>query len=233
MPRRIKNLNWARIADEVLDRGFSETDRILSDEACGALKAAYDDTRLYRKTIVMQRYSMGRGEYKYFDYPLPSPVQALRSALYEKLHPIALEWCQRLGMEKDFPQSHDDFLKRCKEVTQSLPTPLILKYGPGDYNCLHQDLYGEEGFPFQVIVALSDLENYEGGELVLTKQRPRLQTIPYVLRIPKGHAIVTTTHFHAQKGVKGFYRAPMRHGVSAVRSGERFTLGLIFHDARP
>ncbi|RYZ81398.1 MAG: hypothetical protein EOP04_24055 [Proteobacteria bacterium] len=180
----------------------------------------------------MQRFSMGRGEYKYFRYPLPDVVQELRERFYEKLAPLANEWCSRLALDIQYPLLHKDFLAECAVAGQVVPTPLILHYGKGDYNCLHQDLYGKVWFPFQVIIGLSNESAYEGGELVLTKQRPRLQSIPYVLKIPRGSAVVTSTNFHSEKGVRGYYRAPMKHGVAEVIEGERFTLGLIFHDAQ-
>ncbi len=226
-------LDWLRISRELLDRGFAVTGRMLSDEDCLGLREGYAKAELYRKTIVMQRYSMGRGEYKYFADPLPPLVRELRENLYVQLSPVADEWCRRLGMEKTYPDRHQDFLELCRKEGQVEPTPLILRYQAGDYNCLHQDLYGEVWFPFQVIFGLSEPgKDYEGGELVLTKQRPRLQTIPYVLSIPKGAAVITTTNFHPEKSVKGHYRALMRHGVGEIRSGERFTLGIIFHNAR-
>jgi hypothetical protein len=229
---RIDQLNWKQIQDDVLGRGFAVTDRILLDDEIESLKSSYGEEGLYRKTIVMQRYSMGRGEYKYFRYPLPDIVQGLREMFYEKLAPLANEWSLRLGLESRYPPLHKDFLMECSGAAQTIPTPLILRYGKGDYNCLHQDLYGKLWFPFQVIFGLSDESDYKGGELVLTKQRPRLQSIPYVLKIPKGAAVVTSTNFHAEKSVRGYYRAGMKHGVAEVSEGERYTLGVIFHDAQ-
>lgn len=229
---RIEKFDWNKISEDLLGRGFAVTDRLLLDVEIEALKASYSQEDLYRKTIVMQRYSMGRGEYKYFRYPLPDLVQGLRDSFYAKLAPLANDWSSRLALENRYPQTHEDFLSECLAASQSVPTPLILHYSKGDYNCLHQDLYGKVWFPFQVIFGLSDETEYQGGELVLTKQRPRLQSIPYVMKIPKGSAVVTTTNFHAEKGVRGFYRAPMKHGVAEVTSGERYTLGLIFHDSQ-
>ncbi|RZA14067.1 MAG: hypothetical protein EOP10_28660, partial [Proteobacteria bacterium] len=202
---RIEKFDWNEISEDLLGRGFAVTDRLLFDDEIEALKASYEQEDLYRKTIVMQRYSMGRGEYKYYRYPLPDLVQDLRKSFYAKLFPLANEWSSRLGLENRYPQTHEDFLSECLAASQSVPTPLILHYSKGDYNCLHQDLYGKVWFPFQVIFGLSDETEYQGGELVLTKQRPRLQSIPYVMKIPKGAAVITTTNFHAEKGMRGFY----------------------------
>lgn len=216
-----------------LDRhGFGRLPGLLTPQVCDELIARYDEDTLYRSTISMQRYSFGKGEYRYFAYPLPKLVHDLRTELYPELARIANAWAERAGKQADWHLVHEALLKRCHEAGQVRPTPLILRYGPGDYNCLHQDLYGEVHFPLQVIVGLSDPDtDYMGGELVLVEQRPRMQSIPRVIVPQKGEGIVIPVRQRPVEGKRGWYHTQMRHGVNEVRTGERFTLGLIFHDA--
>jgi hypothetical protein len=180
----------------------------------------------------MARHGFGRGEYKYFSYPLPAPVARLRSALYPRLVPIANRWYEQMGLATRFPETHEAFLERCHAAGQDRPTPLLLQYGPQDYNCLHQDLYGEHVFPLQVAILLSEPdEDFTGGEFVLTEQRPRMQSRPQVISLKKGDALVFAVNQRPVKGVRGYYRVTLRHGVSRLHSGKRHTLGIIFHDA--
>ncbi|MAK62941.1 MAG: proline hydroxylase [Ponticaulis sp.] len=212
--------------------GFARMPGLVSAAACDELIGHYGEDDRYRSTISMQRYSFGRGEYRYFAYPLPDLVGDLRSQIYPRLAGVANVWAERAGKPADWPLDHEALLARCHEAGQARPTPLILRYGPGDYNCLHQDLYGEVHFPLQVIVGLSDPANdYEGGELVLVEQRPRMQSIPRVIVPQKGEGIVIPVRERPVEGKRGWYHTQMRHGVNEVRNGERFTLGLIFHDA--
>jgi hypothetical protein len=181
----------------------------------------------------MSRHGFGRGEYKYFSYPLPDPIQRLRESLYPHLSPIANRWNESLGIDTRYPQNHADYLARCAAAAQTKPTPLLLQYEPGDYNCLHQDLYGEHVFPLQVAILLSDPEkDFTGGEFVLTEQRPRMQSRAEVVPLRQGDAVVFAVHHRPVKGVRGMYRVNMRHGVSRIRTGHRHTLGIIFHDAK-
>jgi hypothetical protein len=187
---------------------------------------------LFRSQVHMARHGFGRGEYKYFAYPLPEMVAGLRARLYPQLAPIANRWQERMGLETRFPAAHDDFLKRCHAAGQTRPTPLLLQYGPDDYNCLHQDLYGEHVFPLQVAILLSrPEEDFTGGEFVLTEQRPRMQSVPSVVPLQQGDAVIFAVSQRPVSGTRGSYRVTMRHGVSRVRSGRRHTLGIIFHDA--
>lgn len=196
------------------------------------LRALYDEEELFRSTVVMSRHGFGRGEYRYFDHPLPDLVQTLRSALYPRLAPIANRWRSRLNDRVDFPLSHELYLKRCHAAGRTRPTPLLLRYREDDYNCLHQDLYGEHVFPLQVAVLLSEPGiDFEGGEFVLTEQRPRMQSRAEVLPLRRGDAALFAVHERPVEGTRGVYRVSMRHGVSRLRSGLRHTLGIIFHDA--
>ena len=213
-------------------QGWSVLPRLLADEECDALSSLYDSERGFRSRVVMQRHGYGRGEYRYFSYPLPPLVQRLRTRLYPYLSAIANQWHERLGNEVRFPSTHAAFIERCHEAGQVKPTPLLLRYGPDDYNCLHQDLYGEHVFPLQIAVLLSEPErDFEGGEFVLTEQRPRMQSRVTVVPLGKGDAVVFAVNTRPVKGVRGDYQVKLRHGVSRVRSGNRHTLGVIFHDA--
>lgn len=216
-----------------LDRdGYAVLPGLLDTDKCRELAAFYDERDRFRSRVVMARHGYGSGEYKYFAYPLPPPVAALRQALYPLLAPIANRWQERLGLEPKFPDALDAYLARCHAAGQSRPTPLILKYGPGDYNCLHQDLYGELVFPLQATVLLSQpSEDFAGGEFLLVEQRPRRQSKGEVVPLSQGDAVVFPVNHRPVAGVRGHYRAKMRHGVSRLHSGARFTLGVIFHDA--
>ncbi|MCG8505161.1 MAG: 2OG-Fe(II) oxygenase [Sphingomonadales bacterium] len=229
---RVAALDWAAIATDLNAQGFAQTGTLLDADACRALAALYDDDRRFRSTVVMARHGFGRGEYKYFANPLPKQVAALRRALYPRLAPIAQAWADAIGITQPIPDRLDDFLTLCDAAGQTRPTPLILRYGPGDYNRLHQDLYGEVVFPIQVAIALSRPgEDFTGGEIVLTEQRPRMQSQAHVLTPAQGEAVIFTTRYRPVPGSRGTYRVNMRHGVATVRSGQRLTLGIIFHDA--
>lgn len=225
--------DWDAVAAALAEDGYAVTPRLIDDATCDALAALYDDPAArFRSVIDMARYNFGSGEYKYFDYPLPESVQKLREALYPGLAGIANDWARRLGQAADWPGDHDALRRRCHAAGQSRPTPLLLRYGSGDYNCLHQDLYGPIHFPLQVIVMLSDPDrDFDGGELVLVEQRPRMQSRPMVVRQQKGAAVVIPVRERPRQGKRGYHRTQMRHGVGQVLSGERVTLGLIFHDA--
>jgi len=212
------------------ERGFHLLPRLLDPGSCEQLAAGYAADQ-FRSTIVMARHGFGRGEYKYYRYPLPPLIAELHLRLYERLVPIANDWQSALGSPVRYPDRHDRFLARCRAAGQSRPTPLILRYGPGDYNCLHQDVYGETVFPLQVAVLLSSPSDFSGGEFVLTEQRPRRQSRAQVVPLEQGDAVVFPVRDRPVRGARGFYRAQHRHGVSELRSGQRHTLGLIFHDA--
>lgn len=222
---------WQTIGRDLDDRGFAILPGLIAPEACQALAALYDQP-LFRSQVHMARHGFGRGEYKYFAYPLPDTVAELRRRLYPQLAPIANRWQERMGLETRFPAAHEDFLKRCHAAGQMRPTPLLLQYGPDDYNCLHQDLYGAHVFPLQVAILLSrPEEDFTGGEFVLTEQRPRMQSVPSVVPLQQGDAVILAVAQRPVEGTRGSYRVNMRHGVSRVRSGRRHTLGIIFHDA--
>jgi hypothetical protein len=224
-------IDWPR-AEAALDaEGFALLPALLEPCECAALVSLYDQDR-FRSRVIMSRHGFGRGEYKYFRYPLPEPVGELRARLYAKLAPIANRWNASMGIEADFPPAHEAYLARCHEAGQIRPTPLLLRYGPGDHNCLHQDLYGDHVFPLQVAILLAEPgEDFLGGEFVLTEQRPRRQSRVAVAPLRKGDGIVFAVNRRPVRGARGVYRATMRHGVSALRSGERHTLGILFHDA--
>ncbi len=229
---KLTSADWDRISDELDADGHAMIGPVLSPAECQDLRAAYDDEDRYRSHIHMRRHGFGQGEYKYFAYPLPGPVAALRTALYPHLAKIANRWEEQLGTERSYPGDHAAMLERCHADGQVRPTPLILKYGPGDYNCLHQDLYGEHLFPIQVVVLLSEAEDFEGGEFVLTEQRPRMQSRAEVVPLVPGSAVAFAVNERPKLGTRGYYRVKQRHGVSQLRSGERLTLGIIFHDAK-
>jgi hypothetical protein len=229
---RIDSLNWTRIAMDLDEQGNALITCLLSPDECDALAGQYDNDDLYRSRVVMARHGFGRGEYKYFRYPLPNIVQELRTAIYPQLVPVANRWHQALNIDVRFPDKHAAFIERCHHAGQVRPTPLILKYGAEDYNCLHQDLYGEHVFPLQVAILLSEPgHDFSGGEFVLTEQRPRMQARPMVVPLRQGDAVILAVHYRPVKGTRGAYRVNMRHGVSRLRSGHRHTVGVIFHDA--
>jgi len=230
--RRVDALDWAHLHADLDAHGAAVIGTLLAPRECDALAALYDDEASFRSRVVMARHGFGRGEYRYFRYPLPPLIAALRSAFYASLAPLADRWHRAMGLEARFPDRHDDFIARCRSAGQCRPTPLLLKYEAGDYNCLHQDLYGEHVFPLQVVLLLSQPgRDFEGGELVLTEQRPRMQSRPMVLPLQQGDAALIASHQRPQRGSRGVYRMTMRHGVSRVRSGLRFTAGIVFHDA--
>lgn len=233
MADRIARLDWTRAADELEAQGSCVIEKMLSADEIETIAALYASDGGFRSTIVMARYGFGRGEYKYFSYPLPELIAGMRNALYERLAPIANGWNERLGIAMRYPARHAAFLKLCHEAGQLRPTPLLLQYGPGDYNCLHQDIYGDLVFPLQVAILLSEPEkDFTGGEFVLTEQRPRMQSRAEVAPLHCGDAVVFPVHHRPVRGARGDYRVNMRHGVSRLRSGRRFTLGIIFHDAK-
>jgi hypothetical protein len=229
---RVAALDWRRIEDELDARGHSQIDGLISPEQCRDLVALYGCDALFRSRVVMARHGYGRGEYGYFRYPLPAPVAALRAAFYPPLAGVANRWNADMELPARFPSQHADFLERCHAAGQLRPTPLLLQYGAGDYNCLHQDLYGEHVFPLQVAVLLSAPErDFSGGEFVLTEQRPRMQSSVEVVPLRQGDAVIFAVSHRPVRGARGTYRVNLRHGVSRVRGGSRHTLGVIFHDA--
>jgi uncharacterized protein len=233
LARRIAGLDWAKITAELDAHGCATTPTLLSSEECAALAATYAEDAPFRSRVVMARHGFGRGEYKYFAYPLPAIVAALREALYPPLAVIANRWQEAMGLEQRYPLDHSDYLTRCHAAGQLRPTPLLLQYDPGDYNCLHQDLYGEHVFPLQATVLLSRPgEEFTGGEFVLTEQRPRMQSRAEVVPLAQGEVVIFPVHHRPVAGTRGIYRVNMRHGVSRLRSGRRHTLGVIFHDAK-
>ncbi|HEV7959978.1 MAG TPA: 2OG-Fe(II) oxygenase [Rhizomicrobium sp.] len=224
--------DWQSAAASLDAQGWALLRGLLDARTCAKLRALYDKA-LFRSTVTMARHGFGRGEYKYFVYPLPEPVAALRASLYVRLAPIAGHWAAMRGEEIPYPAAHADYLNRCHQAGQSRPTPLLLKYGPGDYNCLHQDLYGEHVFPLQVAILLSEPgEDFTGGEFVMTEQRPRAQSRASVVPLRQGDGVAFAVHRRPVRGTRGTYAVNHRHGVSALVTGERYTLGVIFHDAQ-
>jgi len=233
LKRRVRALDWAGMGGQLDERGYATTGPFLTPAECQALIKDYDEEARYRSQIIMARHGFGRGEYKYFAYPLPNLVSTLRTALYGPLAPIANRWQQALGGKADYPAAHGSYLARCHEAGQHRPTPLMLKYGTGDYNCLHQDLYGDLAFPLQVAFLLSaPARDFTGGEFMLTEQRPRQQSRGEVVSLEQGEGVIFAVNHRPVEGKRGVYRTAMRHGVSRLKSGDRFTLGIIFHDAR-
>ena len=231
-PRRTGAIDWARVADELDAQGNALIPSLLTPAECRALAELYARDPLFRSRVVMARHGYGRGEYKYFAYPLPAIVERLRAALYPQLAVVANRWYEATGVALRFPEELAAFLARCHAAGQSKPTPLMLRYGPGDYNCLHQDLYGPHVFPLQLTVLLSAPgRDFSGGEFVLTEQRPRMQSRAEVVPLGQGDAVVFAVRERPVQGARGTYRVNLRHGVSRVRSGQRQTLGIIFHDA--
>jgi hypothetical protein len=226
-------LDWERVARDLDAEGNALLEDVLSVDECQAIAALYPEEEHFRSRVVMGRHGFGRGEYKYFNYPLPEVVEGLRNALYPRLAPVANRWNVAMGLSVQYPERHADFIRRCHDAGQIRPTPLLLQYGEGDYNCLHQDLYGEHVFPIQVAILLSEPgEDFAGGEFVLTEQRPRMQSRPEVVPLRQGDAVAFAVHHRPVQGTRGAYRVNLRHGVSRLRSGRRHTLGIIFHDAQ-
>lgn len=228
----MRALDWRRIEDDLNQYGCAVVPGLLDADACAALAARYDDAAHFRSRVVMQRHGFGQGEYQYFAYPLPDAVAALREQLYGPLAAIANRWQAAMGLDARFPLAHGDFLARCHAAGQTRPTPLLLRYREGDYNCLHQDLYGKHVFPLQLAVLLScPQDDFTGGEFVLTEQRPRMQSRVEVVPLAQGDAVLFPVAQRPVNGTRGSYRVNMRHGVSRLRTGLRHTLGIIFHDA--
>ncbi len=226
-------LDWHQIGAELDAAGFATTGPLLSPGLCADISAQYDREGVFRSRVVMARHGFGRGEYRYYAYPLPEPVQVLRSSFYPRLAPIANRWSEASGQPANYPAAHDDFLARCHAQGQVRPTPLLLRYGPGDYNCLHQDLYGDLHFPLQIAFLLDRPgADFTGGEFVLAEQRPRMQSRAEVVPWRQGEGVIFAVNQRPVQGGRGTYRVTMRHGVSRLRSGRRHTLGIIFHDAR-
>jgi len=230
---RIEGIDWIKTETDLDAQGCGVIKGLLSVQECLALVALYPDDNHFRSRVVMARHGFGRGEYKYFAYPLPGLIADLRPALYGPLVDVANRWNEAMGIAIRYPRQHAAFLQRCHDAGQTRPTPLLLQYGVGDYNCLHQDLYGEHVFPLQVAILLSDPgKDFTGGEFVLTEQRPRMQSRPEVVPLGQGDAVVFAVHHRPVHGTRGFYRVNLRHGVSRIRSGHRHTVGVIFHDAK-
>jgi uncharacterized protein len=233
LAQRVAALDWAALAVGLDAHGCAVTGPLLTADECAALAARYADDGQFRSRVVMARHGFGRGEYKYFAYPLPDAVQQLRTALYPPLAELANRWNEAMAIDVRYPREHASYLSRCHKAGQSRPTPLLLQYGAGDYNCLHQDLYGEHVFPLQATVLLSRPgADFEGGEFVLTEQRPRMQSRAEVVPLRQGEAVIFPVHHRPVQGTRGTYRVNMRHGVSRIRAGRRHTLGIIFHDAK-
>ncbi len=228
---RIAALDWPTLTSDLHTRGYALTPPLLSAEECDHLISLYPDDKLFRSHIIMARYRFGRGDYKYFAHPLPPIVRELRTHFYRYLAPIANDWNEKLNLDGRFPGNHDDLIQLCHQRGQTRPTPLLLHYQAGDYNCLHQDLYGAIAFPLQLTGFLSPKPAYAGGEFVLTEQQPRAQSKAEVISPEQGQILVFTTRFRPVKGSRGYYRVNVRHGVSRIHSGLRYTLGIPFHDA--
>ena len=231
-PSRLDAVSWSEVAQHLDARGCAVIPGLLEPAECAGLVSTYDTPGLFRSRVVMSRHGYGRGEYQYFAYPLPRLVSALRTKVYPHLAPIANRWSREMNLDVQYPATHGEFVARCHAAGQTRPTPLLLRYGVDDYNCLHQDLYGEHAFPLQLAVLLSRPgEDFEGGEFVLTEQRPRMQSRAEVVPLRQGDAVVFAVHHRPVQGSRGTYRVNLRHGVSRLRAGHRHTLGVIFHDA--
>jgi uncharacterized protein len=230
---RVDSHDWTGIAAALDDQGSAVIDNLLAPDECTAVAGLYAHEDHFRSHVRMARHGFGRGEYRYFRYPLPALVAGLRTALYARLSPIANAWHERLGIARRYPPRHDEFIEQCHAAGQTRPTPLLLQYGPGDFNCLHQDLYGDLAFPLQVAILLSEPgADFTGGEFVLTEQRPRMQSRAEVVPLRQGSGVAFAVRQRPVQGTRGVYRVNMRHGVSRLRSGQRHTLGIIFHDAK-
>jgi uncharacterized protein len=227
------SIDWTSKSKDLDARGWAILPRLLTVAECSRIAGTYDAAHAFRSHVKMARHGFGRGEYKYFSYPLPNLVQELRTALYPPLADIANGWYQRMAFDVQFPKVHSEFLERCHRADQTQPTPLLLQYGEGDFNCLHQDLYGEHVFPLQIALLLSDPQSdFVGGEFVLSEQRPRMQSRVEVVPLAQGDAVIFAVNDRPVQGTRGVYRVKLRHGVSTLRGGHRHTLGIIFHDAR-
>jgi uncharacterized protein len=232
LAQRLADIDWTAAEASLDAQGFVVMGPVLDAHECDVLRGHYSSEGLFRSRVVMSRHGFGRGEYKYFAYPLPDAVQTLREAVYPRLAPLANRWSQRMGLAVRYPDDLAVLLARCHAGGQARPTPLLLQYGPGDYNCLHQDLYGEHVFPLQMALLLSSPgEDFDGGEFVIVEQRPRMQSRPSVVALRQGQAVVFAVHQRPVQGTRGIYRVNLRHGVSTVTRGHRHTLGVIFHDA--
>jgi len=230
---RVDPIDWPQVSADLDAQGCAVLNGLLTPEECRALAAMYPEESRFRSRVVMSRHGFGRGEYKYFSYPLPDPVSELRPALYARLVGVANRWNEAMRIDVRYPATHAAFLERCHDAGQRRPTPLLLQYEAGDYNCLHQDLYGEHVFPLQVAILLSQPgRDFSGGEFVLTEQRPRMQSRAEVAPLGQGDAVAFAVHHRPVQGTRGIYRVNLRHGVSRVRSGRRHTVGIIFHDAK-
>ena len=230
---RVAGYDWQRIAEHVDAHGWARLPRLLEGGECADVAAMYSDARLFRSHIVMARHGFGRGEYKYFAYALPPTIEALRRALYKCVAPISNKWNKQLRLDMRYPPSHEEYLNRCHAAGQKRPTPLLLQYGPEDFNALHQDVYGDEVFPLQTAILLSAPDiDFTGGEFVLIEQRPRIQSRVEVVPLERGDGVVFAVSHRPAIGTRGTYRVNLRHGVSRLRSGQRHALGIIFHDAK-
>jgi uncharacterized protein len=230
---RLETIDWAQAESDLDAQGCAVLKQLLAPDQCRALARLYADNTRFRNRIVMSRHGFGRGEYKYFCYPLPDLIAELRPLLYARLVDVANRWNAAMGIDIRYPARHDAFLKRCHDAGQTRPTPLLLQYGAGDYNCLHQDLYGEHVFPLQVAILLSEPgRDFAGGEFVLTEQRPQMQSRAEVVALVQGDAVAFAVHHRPVRGTRGSYRVNLRHGVSRLRAGQRHTIGVIFHDAK-
>jgi uncharacterized protein len=228
----VNAIDWSAASADLDAQGWAILPKLLTTNDCDATTVIFDRDEAFRTHVIMARHGFGRGEYKYFAYPLPTLIEGLRTAIYPYLAPIANRWHEAMGLDVRFPAGHAAFIKRCHAARQTRPTPLLLQYGKDDYNCLHQDLYGEHVFPLQVAILLSEpSEDFEGGEFVLTEQRPRMQTRAAVVPLKKGDAVVFAVNSRPVQGMRGPYRVNLRHGVSKLHAGHRHTLGIIFHDA--
>ena len=230
---RVETIPWEQVSQDLDAEGFAIIRGVLSSDECEQIRGLYEKRDMFRSNVVMERHGFGRGEYRYFSYPLPRLIATLRTSVYPHLVPIANRWNEAMGINVQYPAKHADYIDRCHRAGQDKPTPLLLKYGTDDYNCLHQDLYGEHVFPLQLAILLSEPDkDFTGGEFVLTEQRPRMQSRPMVVPLQKGDGVVFAVRNRPVQGKKNVYRVNLRHGVSRLRSGNRHTLGIIFHDAR-
>jgi len=226
-------ISWEQVYRDLDAEGNAVIKDLMTSDQCDEIRSLYDKEDLFRSNVVMERHGFGRGEYRYFNYPLPDLITTLRTSLYPHLVQIANRWNETMGINVRYPATHADYIQRCHQAGQTKPTPLLLKYGTGDYNCLHQDLYGEHVFPLQIAILLSEPDkDFTGGEFVMTEQRPRMQSRPMVVPLRKGDGVVFAVNHRPVQGKKSVYRVNLRHGVSRLRSGNRLTLGIIFHDAQ-
>lgn len=233
MADRVAALDWSKLTEQMDDFGNAVIEGLLTSDECGEISSLYPDDGQFRSHVHMARHGFGKGEYKYLKYPLPDLISGLRTALYPRLATVANAWNERMSIDQRYPAKHAEFLQQCHDAGQTRPTPLLLQYVPGDFNCLHQDLYGDLAFPLQVAILLSEpAKDFTGGEFVLTEQRPRMQSRAEVVPLKQGDAVVFAVHNRPVHGTKGNYRVNLRHGVSRLRTGKRHTVGIIFHDAK-